>query len=272
MKTLLFFTLALAGIQYAMAWSTLVTTFTKNNPQPRTVGEAEKLGWKKLNDCTDKRFAGVRYVSPQPIPDMTLLYDVEGNVAGTQSILPEEEMLHGCDNLSYYVKDTVDGKTFCMSTMYFRDPATICSPRGMDGDKLALQNGPTFANVLSMPLTWDDAAANTAQWHKDRFFLGMGHHWTVNDLAKDHDCTADVAPLQVMYSSQNEGCTANGIVWSHFSTTPESTARAGWEKPAVVPVKMILRNPAPCILTLAGKKQVTTMHVWLESSASYCFF
>ena len=64
------------------------------------------------------RFAGDRYAPPLDTPDMMLLYDTEGNVAGMQSVVPQEELQFTCDGTvnDFYVLDVINGMNVSSTT------------------------------------------------------------------------------------------------------------------------------------------------------------
>ena len=82
------------------------------------------------------------------------------------------------------------------------------------------------------------------------------------------DCDG-LRPYQLLYAQNNFECVNTGIVWQHIAKTPE---RDSWEKPTTPAIKLILENPAQCELDLADKKSVTTMHVFMGGSTTYCVF
>jgi len=253
-------------------WKELSTTFMKSNHQPRTVADAEAAGWIKINGCEDTRFAGDRYAPPLDTPDMMLLYDTEGNVAGMQSVVPQEELQFTCDGTvnDFYVLDVINGMNLCLTTVYFvYPPAAICDSGAMAPmDKLSFQMGQAYedANLYQAQETYD-TADNSIDWVAQNYFIGMGHHF-VPPYPEVEDCTK-VKPFQTLYAQTNLQCTISGFVWQHISSTPE---RDGWEKPPKVAVEMILSHPPQCILDGADKKLATTMHVFLGGSTTYCLF
>jgi len=252
------------------AWTELTTTYGSSNAQPRTVADAKKAGWIKINDCfSENRFAGIRYAPPMDIPDMMLLFDVKGNVAGMQSVLPEADMItQNCSINDYYVRDVINNSHFCVSTMYFKDPRSICSASCSRDkvDKLMLQIGEGLDNLDVVPGHYDNAANNTDDWIAQNYFLGMGHHFTHTEVDLE-DCPR-LRPIQTLYASTSEhGCANTGFVWSHISSTTGQT----WEKPGRAVVFLIFRSAPACVVDKASNNMVTTMHVFLGGSTSNCF-
>ena len=56
-------------------------------------------------------FELLRFVPPRDIPDMVLIFDKDGSVAGMQSGMPMTEfaMASPCSDSKYYLKDTING-------------------------------------------------------------------------------------------------------------------------------------------------------------------
>ena len=56
-------------------------------------------------------FKLLRFVPPRDIPDMVLIFDKDGSVAGMQSGMPMTEfaMASPCSDSKYYLKDTING-------------------------------------------------------------------------------------------------------------------------------------------------------------------
>jgi len=269
MRTLIFAFAALGLLQQCFAIDYIETTFTKNNKQPLLEGEAKAAGWIKLSDCSSKKFAGTRYMTPIAIPNMAILYDRSGNAAGMQHMFPIEEMVQPCDGTNpYYVQEIIHSKVFCVATVYFTNPADICTtgmPPSNSDLILYIQKGDNYENSEGTQPTYHEAAADP-RFQVERFFLGMGHHFTFKE-AEPEKCTL-ARPIQILYASLNGKCLLTGYVSSHLTKTPE---RDGWEKPAPIPVRLILKNPSQCELDAAGKGQASTMHVFLRDSAKYCF-
>jgi len=269
MRTLLFAFAALGLFHQCFAIDYIITTFMKNNKQPLTEDAAKAANWAKLSDCSSSKFAGNRYLAPIAIPTMAILYDNNGNAAGMQHMFPIEEMVLPCDGTNpFYVKEVINSKVICTSTVYFTNPSSICT-KGMppkDADLiLYTQKGDKYVNSEGTQ-PYYHLAANDARFQAERFFLGMGHHFTFKE-AEPENCPM-ARPFQMLYASLNGKCRLTGYVSAHLTKTAE---RDGWEKPAPIPVRMILTNPAQCELDAAGKQQISTMHVFLRDSTRYCF-
>ena len=109
--------------------------------------------------------------------------------------------------------------------MYFTDPRIICSAPGRKlrkVDKLILQMGEGLDNLDIIPKHYDEAANSTDNWIAQKYFYGMGHHFTHTEVDLE-DCPR-LRPIQTLYASTTEhGCANTGFVWSHISSTSGPT-------------------------------------------------
>lgn len=262
------------------AWVELQTNFPFPRPQPRTVEEAINKGWTTVGDdgCTTEGAAwpGTRMIPPIYPPDMVLIFDADGKAAGMQSGMPALDFSNAwglqkgnCNN-KYYQKDIIYGTTFCLATLYFSDPASICSS-GEKTDLLVFQEGPTYKDeLLYVPRTWNEA--EKTEWENHFYLPRMGHHRFHTEPAKE-DCLS-LRPVQVLYTSVGGECVSTGVVWQHSMPNPENTGTNlnSWE---TIPggrygVQRILSNPSQCILQMSDENKITTMHVWLGGSTEQC--
>lgn len=242
-----------------------------STPQPRTVEDATNKGWKPvgINGCTSDEavWPGTRMIPPLDIPDMVLIYDVDGNVAGMQSGAPASEFEGGVCPNSYYISNKLQGTEFCLATFYFTDPATICS-KGQKKDALIFQEGATYKEadkLVTIPWTWSQALKDN--WVEENYFVGMGHHFTPYE-AEPENCPG-IRPYQLLYGlNEKNECVITGLVWQHPSTTTE---RDSFEKPTSIVLPIILKNPATCKLKLGDRGMITTSHVFFGYSTQYCF-
>jgi len=269
-------------------WVELRTTFGKNNPQPRTKDDAEKAGWIKIEDSTDRnetRFAGaVRYFPPMAVPDKVLIYDDAGDVVGFQSGTPESDLVPGnnCSMNPYYTRDIIAGEkasktwntTYCLITVYFQDPRKI----GTENDavkELHVQIGESWENdsdLVRIPRKLSEVEANPDEWEfaaapNSTYFPGMGHHTNKKNLAPD-DCLGSF-PIQVLYAlDDNQECTNSGFVSGHYAATDGT----GWEKPPAKIIQMVKPTKLPkCMIEYANKGKIRTMHTFLAGSTKKCY-
>ena len=65
-------------------------------------------------------FKLLRFVPPRDIPDMVLIFDKDGSVAGMQSGMPMTEfaMASPCSDSKYYLKDTINGVDVSQHTLF----------------------------------------------------------------------------------------------------------------------------------------------------------
>jgi len=261
------------------------TTFRllgSSDVQPMTISDtvpnSQPIGDGCGND--NARFAGHRIVNGETgstrNPDMILIFDAAGNAAGMQSLIPSSELNWDCTDNEFYTKENITIKythdtkaiEYCMTTIYFRDPSTICQKDHTAQNKLHLQKGDSFKpeNLVTFPETFLEAENDRDQWTIDNYFLGMGHHITNNE--KDSNDCQKFMPIQALYAYKDGHCHNTGFVWMHANT---KVAGPGWEEPPEAVVKQILSKPAQCQLDGARNKISKTMHVFLGGSTTYCF-
>ena len=159
-------------------WYNYKTTwrFKESDPQffdqPRNVSEAIKAGWKEIsNDCSSTaKFPGHRYASPEAGgPGMVFIYDVNGFIAGTHSVVPKNKTYNDqyfpWTQSKWYRKDRINGKDVFLTTVYFIDPEKICNGGRTQaefdvdgtGKKLLFQNGNRPSDHIVAPLTQQEA-------------------------------------------------------------------------------------------------------------------
>jgi len=266
MKTLLTsLALAVSVVSASQNWPALKITFGAFNDQPRTASEAEALGWVLMSSCEGK-FLGQRYADPSEFSEV-LIYDVAGYIAGVQSVLPtkylDTNIVNPFANPSYQLDDWL-GEEAYFTTAYFVDPEIICNG-GRDssmwesqgtGDRLLLQNGPTPDDLLSVPLTQDEADAE-GFWKHHLCIMGMGIHYLTFDYTPDQDCDT-VMPFQVLYDQGR----LNGFAWMHEATLPGDK----WEYPDAWAVGATVDSPPTCVEDVLNSVGLSTMHHYFYSS------
>lgn len=271
------------------------TTFRPFGPsdeQPVEAKTASDQGWYLINggcqnNTLNPAFAGNRMVQPNVVvggkkqSNMIIIFDADGYMAGKQSLVPPEHFSWDCTYNDYYVKEQIqmdDGfREYCVSTMYFRDPATICTPSMEDAENhLFMQRKDSYApaNLDSLPTTWEGAEKNQDFWALDRYIPAMGHHTTPN-LHDSEDCKSYM-PLQVLYAYIDGHCRNSGFVWSHWGSdvADQSEVRPHgdqWEHTTVFVIKAILTKPSQCEIDEGAKGTIRTQHVYLGGSTTYCW-
>jgi charged multivesicular body protein 7 len=89
------------------------------------VGDSDVEGYNKIYEC-DKNpyFRGIQYMKDED-PQVVLLFDVNGYIAGIQSGIPNN-LYNGYPHLNLQPPFIQDGDLFKL-TAYFTDPSTICT-------------------------------------------------------------------------------------------------------------------------------------------------
>merc|ERR1712212_347712 len=252
-------------------------------PMTRDELESSGYGYVLLNElrCEAGGYVGWRYV-PDPslhgTPNVVLMYGSSPlyggpHIAGMQSLVPKEDFIdpNQCTDNPYYTIETIAGKEYCVLTMYFQHPETVCDFDGADKEKnLYLQKGnnPNWIRNQQWIRVWDtmlNVQYHFSTWNVDKYFPGMGFHTTrVED--DPEDCRMAV-PIQGLYAHMglfdDADCFNTGFVFVHYNT---KTTGHGWEKPGSTPVSLILNKPSQCQLDAADKSLVTSMHVFLGGS------
>ena len=109
-------------------------------------------------------------VPPEADPEMVLIFDVNGFIAGMHSVVAKKFVSAGFDFGASKWYRSVDALDAWVTTAYFVDPAIICqggrSQAEFDmegtGNRVWFQNGPTTADVQNTPLTLDEADADVS--------------------------------------------------------------------------------------------------------------
>ena len=164
-------------------WYNYKTTwrFKESDPQffdqPRNVSEAIKAGWTKISDdcSSNAQFPGTRYASPEEGgPGMIFIYDVNGFIAGTHSVVPKsktyDDQYFPWKQSKWYRPDKINGKDVFLTTVYFVDPDKICKDGRTQakfdiegtGNRLLFQNGPKPSDHVVAPLTQQEADTNVS--------------------------------------------------------------------------------------------------------------
>jgi len=258
---------------FAQKWANLKTTF--GNPRepspvnfhamPLTRDEAVKQGFKPSSgeglDCNV--YLGQAYGQPEE-PSITLLFDLNGNLAGSQSILLKSALKDNPDlapSHFAYQEGSFFGEPCWTLTAYFMDPALICTlpgraADGTAGDRLLIETG-NGDDYLNVPLTREDADSfliGALGWKVHYCVPAMGMHIMEWNYKKDQDCKK-VFPIQILYDKKGH---LNGFVWQNFGNFPG----ARWEHPDAQAVGVIIKDMPDCIikLTMDPNAGLSTMH------------
>jgi len=250
--------------------------------QPRTVDEAIEAGWTPVDDTADCKNSnggktwGYRYAPPGEYKEMLMIYDVNGFIAGMQSIVPKEDTLddkyYGFSTSVMYNLDFVYGMEAYLTTAYFVDPNIICDggrsqedfDRDGTGNVLMFQNGPTPEYLYAAPLT--AAEAEGTEWYKHYCFINMGDHWFQLDYDVDQPCNEGF-PAQLIFDHQGDNPLV-GFVWQHIAGIKGDR----WEHLSKGAVDAIVNTPPSCIYPLIDTPGIRTQHVYLKDYVETCLF
>jgi len=271
----------LVSVQADQSWYSFRTTFTPTgfpDRQPWLQSEAEDRGWVKVSDdCSEgASFPGFRYAPPGDNPEMVVIYDVNGFIAGMHSIVAKK-FISMANNFNFagsnwYRSDNVLGEDVYLTTAYFVDPSSICQG-GRDqaafdvegtGNRLWFQNGPTIKDIHVAPLTVAEADANDV-WSKHKCLVNMGRHYFQLYHDEDQPCD-DLVPIQLMYS----GGVMNGFVWQHPAALKGDRYEPIEGKKGTFAVGLLVDRPPKCLINMIETLGVTTMHVYLRNAITMC--
>jgi len=267
-------------------WYNYKTTwrFKESDPQffdqPRNVSEAIKAGWKEIsNDCSSTaKFPGHRYASPEAGgPGMVFIYDVNGFIAGTHSVVPKSKTYddqYPWTQSDWYRQSKINGKDVFLTTVYFIDPEKICNGGRTQaefdvdgtGKKLLFQNGDRPSDHIVAPLTQQEADEDPA-WFKHNCYDRMGIHYFLAPFNYTRTVSCDtLAPIQLLYS----GGVLNAFVWQH-PTDLEDQGKY-WEPLKKIGIPMIIRDAPKCLEDLAKPtgKGVTIQHNYMRNTNHTC--
>jgi hypothetical protein len=253
-------------------WNDLKTTWGLNPfssieyaSQPRTTSDENMKGFVLMdNACTEdgSPFAGQRYMTGGD-PALVLLYDVNGLIAGMQTMLPDTQFtpLNGKHTAAF-----VHYKGFWVLTAYFVDPSTICST-GRTSEQLAsdgtgtglwFQTDRGNVTIPTMVIATQQTAI-PAPWLIGHCFYTMGEHFWY-DYSLTMSCS-DFFPFFTLY---NKGALTG---WGFATNYDNSDNSARYEHPTASVISSFM-NPAPqCFSTDPAYKTLSTMHVWFKSDA-----
>jgi len=264
---------AIVGSQAEQNWYSLKTTwgetpFNGFYDQPRTIEEANYAGWVLVsNDCSEgASIFGTLMAPPEDNPEMILIFDVNGFIAGMHSVVAKKFVSPMFDfGGSKWYRDA--GNAF-VTTAYFIDPMRICNGGRTQeefdiegtGNRLLFQNGPTSADVMVAPLTLDSVDADTT-WFRHYCFLNMGRHYFQLNYDVNAPCD-DLTPIQLVYS----GGVLNAFVWQH----PAALEGDRWETVSDFALGQIVDRPPKCLYDLVANPGVKTMHTYVRNYGTLC--
>lgn len=232
-------------------WHKLSVTFGKFNSLPISKSEAEKEGWKLTSACGAKSsFSGNRYVLNDDTAVM-LLMDSKGKIAGIQAGVPTAKALGPIK--APWVKE---GDMYVI-TVYFVDPATICSgtrPKSAYiGDRLLLQTGSSASQNVRIPFKEEDLAGT--KWVAGQCFYLMGQHYWYN-ISAGMNCD-DFFPMFIMYNKKR----LNAFGWDlNADLTSKRYEHPTWDK-----LNWFFK-PETKPQCLKDAKVLSTQHIYLDSA------
>ncbi|BFY98780.1 hypothetical protein BsWGS_01820 [Bradybaena similaris] len=222
---------------------------------PRTVGDAQAKGFRKISDCNDNDpWRGASYAKDGDYA-LVLLFGRSGDIAGIQSRLPKNQT-NGYP--SVHVRPPfVDSGDHYVVTAYFTDPSYICrsstakkAQKRSFGPNLYIQNSTRPEDSILIPD--NESGLLNSIWKEGLCFPTMGKHYWWN-LSEDISCDRTF-PFFLLYTGQR----LIGFGWAFV--TDLSSPR--YEHPSAMSYKMFM-NPVPKCLASAGV--TSSMHVYFTS-------
>ncbi|RUS82736.1 hypothetical protein EGW08_009516 [Elysia chlorotica] len=225
--------------------------------QPRTAADAVKQGFQKISDCdVNAKWRGARYVKDGDY-SLTLLYDVNGYIAGIQTSVPK--------SYGKYPKPQIqppfveDGDRWVVSA-YFTDPSKICSTgRTADefnqqgtGTNLYVQNSTKPEDSFMVP--HKESGMTATKWTEGKCFYTMGKHYWY-DLSLDMSCDG-MFPMFLLYN----GGELNAFGWAMVANLPSKHL----EHPSPSTYGLFMKEVPTCLMSSGV---LSTMHIYLTDSA-----
>jgi charged multivesicular body protein 7 len=263
------------------AWSDFRGSFLigKNEsfaPFPKTLNDTltNSENWVQVgNDCSNGGlFNGFQYVK-QDDYSVALLFDVNGIIAGIQMLIKKSVVNVAGNPLNYnavptYQNATYAGEDYYVLTAYFVEPSTICttgrstSSLAQDGTGTGvwLQNGPTPADLLEMPLIRPESEDENenGKWTKNGCFPAMGHHnfYSIDQYYRTN-CT-EMVPAFGLYNKNSKQLHGFGLITVGNLTQPR------FEHPPEPAIRLILTGAKTpqCVVDMANGVGVTSLHVY----------
>jgi hypothetical protein len=253
--------LCLASLEASVStWNKLRVTWGLNlfrsyYAQPSTVSEALDSGYVKISDCDQNAaWRGARYVKDGDRA-LTLLFDVNGYIAGIQTALPDN-VSNGYPTSTLQPLFVRDG-SFWLATAYFTDPATICTTGRSDSQYSAEKVGTNLfiqKNAIpeqSIPIPRDESAMAGTEWTEGKCFVTMGKHYWYN--LRDDQPWDSVYPFFLLFN----GGKLNGL---GFAFTASLGSKYYEHPPNDLLDKFMVSVPKS--LLTAGT--LSTMHIYLS--------
>lgn len=239
-------------------WTSLKLRFDMFTSFPTTERDALQTGYTKISECeSNTNFRGKQFMKNGD-PQVILLFDVNGNIAGLQSGIPFDiDNGYPPDNMQPpFIRD---GELYKL-TAYFTDPSTICK-RGRSQQRIQLhgiaeylliQNGTEpEEDVIEMALE-----ESRTTWVKGLCFPGMGFHYFYN-IYLDMNCS-NFFPVALLYYHGQ----LKGFVWSYGAVLNSTVIPYEYPEPSFF-TKLMEEVPL-CL----GNLRRSTLHVYFEENPS----
>jgi len=208
-----------------------------------------------------KKFRGNRYRINNNF-ELTLLYDVNGYIAGVQTCIPKSALDVPPALLNHPYVD--DGDCWAL-TAYFVDPEIICTTgrnaqqflEQGTGDRVVIQNN-SDATVGNWRVPMTEEGNDGTLWIKGKCLWTMGMHYWYNSRT-DMDCK-EWFPFFMLYNKGklNAFGFAPGALWKLSDR---------YEHPTNFQAKSCCLQPFPdCFYTAPEFATANTMHVYLTDS------
>lgn len=257
----------------AAMWRNISMRYGKWYEPPRTLQEAEKNHYKRVNDvCRTKSYHGFLYRRPQDLLSQPI-YDNNGLIVGLQSAIPNHLKGFDANNRTINIPPakmmppfmkggkTNKGVKLYTLTAYFKHPRLVCNPGARDAKPykgLYIQMGDDpERDYMEIPLKLKDLSRD---WKEAGCVTKMGTHYFKN-LSKKLRCE-DLYPVFLTYTDGKLGAfgwifqgnpprnNKFDLSWYHLS--PSLYAFIGLDK----------KNVPPCMLY--PEFQVNGIHIWLR--------
>jgi len=163
---------------------------------PLTSDDAEEEGWLAINSfCLHPTRPGFRYMKYNE-PAVILIYDIEGNIAGFQTALKDEDIKKVPQAGKYFEnrifhKDDIEDIEIRTLTAYIVNPALICLPFLQRQLELSFQNGTLAHDHVNVPTKETELGTH---WTKGACLSTMGQHYWY-DAPVDMDCSTFQPPF-----------------------------------------------------------------------------
>ncbi len=235
-------------------WNSLKLRFSMFRSFPTNESHAINSGYIKVSECdTNPNFRGKQYMKDGD-PQVILLFDVNGNIAGLQAGIPDD-LENSYPQTNVQPPFIQDGNLFKL-TAYFTDPSTICR-RGRSEQRLRLHGIAEYLLIQNgtnpeVDLIEIDLEESRTTWVKGLCFPGMGFHYFYQ-VELNMNC-ADFFPVALLYYHGQ----LKGFVWSFGAVLNSTVIPYEYPKPSFFGELM---EEVPLCLRNLNR---STLHVYFE--------